>query len=667
MAERSPGQREVSLRLDLLGGFALHDAKGQEIAIRSKKAQALLAFLALSAGRPQARAKLTSLLWSNRGEAQARSSLRQSLSELRKALPDLDRPLFTAGRDDVHLDPDIVVVDAVTLVRLVDEGTAEALAEAGELYRGDLLDGLDVRDAEFEEWRSAEGERLRARVLEALGRLLSQQTGDDAITTARRSLALDPLDEATHRALMRLYAAAGDRSLAVKQYEACRQLLGGELGLEPEAETKELFEDIRRGAGEGERLADPVPMETPRASEPPPLPDKPSIAVLPFTNMSGDPEQDYFSDGITEDIIAELSRFRSLFVIARDSCFTFKGRVIKAQDVGRDLGVAYLARGSVRKAGNRLRVTIQLVNAADGETVWAERYDRELADVFAIQDEIAETIAAMIGGRLEAEDRQRASRHTHPTAYDYVLRAQALYYQVSRAANTEAAPLAEKAIKHDPDNARAHMLLAAIHGMDYLESWSRDPQRSLDLALQLGQKAISLDDADSLAHAQLGEILSSHGRFSEAEWHFDKALALNPNDVEARAIYGAWAGGERGLEALKFAERMNPCSFIWIPWIKGTILYELRRYDEAIAALAQIDSRITSARGWLAASLAQAGRSDEAQATLREYLEAAKKDYAIFPKSSAEWESLWRREGQYQHEEDFEHLREGLRKAGLDI
>jgi TolB-like protein/protein involved in temperature-dependent protein secretion len=663
MSGRPSGQCGISLRLDLLGGFAVRDGQGREIAIRSKKAQALLAILALSAGRPQARAKLTALLWSDRGETQARSSLRQTLSELRKAMPDLDPPLLTAGRDDVRLDPEPVAVDAVTLDRLIEEGTTEALAGVAELYRGDLLDGLDVRDAEFEEWRRVEAERLRARTLGALGRLLERQTGDHAIATARRLLALDPLDESTHRALMGLYAETGDRSMAVRQYEACRQVLRAELGLDPEADTERLLDEIRRGEGEGK--ADPV--ERPRQTEPLPLPDKPSIAVLPFTNLSGDPEQEYFSDGITEDIIAELSRFRSLFVIARDSCFTFKGRVIKAQDVGRDLGVAYLVQGSVRKAGNRLRVAVQLVKAADGETVWAERYDRELADVFAIQDEITETIAATIGGRLEAEDRQRASRQTHPTAYDCVLRAQALYHQISRGANAEACPLLEKAIELEPDNARAHVLLAMIHSMDYLQGWSHDPQRSLGLALRLGQKAIALDDADSLAHAALGEILAAQGRFSEAERHFEKALTLNPNDVEARAIYSGILSPERGLEQVSIAERLDPCSFVWIPWIKGAILFDLRRYDEAIAALRQVDSRIVSAGGWLAASLAQAGRLEEACETLQEYLDVAQRDLALFPNSAAEWEAHWRREGQYQHEEDFEHLLAGLRKAGLDI
>jgi adenylate cyclase len=400
-----------------------------------------------------------------------------------------------------------------------------------------------------------------------------------------------------------------------------------------------------------------------------PLPDKPSIAVLPFTNMSGDPEQEYFSDGVTEDIITELSRFRSLFVIARNSSFYYKGQSPKVQQVGGELGVRYVVEGSVRKAGNRVRITAQLVEAKSGNHLWAERYDRDLEDIFAVQDEITETIAAMISGRLQAEDRRRASqtRHTDPTAYDLVLRAQALYFQISRAANAEARPLLEQAIDLDPGNARAHLLLAAIHHMDCLQGWSHAPQRSLDRALELGQRAIALDDADSLAHAQLGEILVAHQRFPEARRHLEKALVLNPNDVEARAIYGGCIGGERGLEAVNFAERLDPCSFVWIPWIKGTVLFELKRYDEAIAALSQIDSRIISALGWLAASLAHAGRLEEAKRTLQAFLTKAKMDFAIFPENAAAWASFWRREGQHRNEEAFEQLREGLRKAGLDV
>ena len=400
------------------------------------------------------------------------------------------------------------------------------------------------------------------------------------------------------------------------------------------------------------------------------LPDKPSIAVLPFTNMSGDLEQEYFSDGITEEIITELSRFRTLFVIARSSCFTFKGRTITAQEVGRELGVAFVVQGSVRKAGNRVRVTVQLVRTDSAQNVWVERYDRELVDIFSVQDEITQKIAATIGVRLETEDRYRAARNlrTATAAYDYVLRAQTLYHEISRAANEEARPLAEKAIEIDSESARAHMLLAAIHNMNYMESWSPDPDESLNLALEHGQRAISLDDSDCLAHAQFGEILANHFRFSEAKEHFEKALLLNPNDVEARAIYGAFIGGDDGLEHLAFAERLDPCNFVWIPWIKGITLFELRRYEEAIASLQKTGSRITSGRGYLAASLALAGRTDEAHIVLDEFLESARMELPSFPENATQWQMYWLRESQHPlGEEHFQHLCEGLRKAGLEI
>ena len=217
------------IRLDLLSGFAARDGRNGEVVITSRKGQALLAILALHPRRKLSREKLTGLLWSDRGEPQARSSLRHVLTELRRALPERDPPLLMTKSDQVWLDPEAVEVDAVTLERLIDEGTLEALEAAAELCRGEFLDGLDVRDAAFEEWLRIERERLRARASQALGNLLERQTGNDAIATGRQLLALDPLKEATHRALIRLYTEAGDRNMAIKQYNACCEVLQVEL------------------------------------------------------------------------------------------------------------------------------------------------------------------------------------------------------------------------------------------------------------------------------------------------------------------------------------------------------------------------------------------------------------------------------------------------------
>jgi DNA-binding SARP family transcriptional activator len=235
----------ASLHVKLLGAFEIRDGSGAPLGPLGRKAQGLLAILALNLGATLPRDKLSALLWSDRDESQARGSLRHALAELRKVLADLDPAPLIADREMARIDPDTVEVDAVTFERLIDEDTVEALATATELYRGDLLDGFDGRDAEFEVWLRTERERLRGRAGEVLTHLLDQQVGSDAIDTARRLLTLDPLNEATHRALMRLYAETNNRRMALKQYETCREVLQAELGLEPEAHTERLLKEIR--------------------------------------------------------------------------------------------------------------------------------------------------------------------------------------------------------------------------------------------------------------------------------------------------------------------------------------------------------------------------------------------------------------------------------------
>lgn len=234
----------ADLHVKLFGAFEIHDGFGAPLGPLGRKAQALLAILALSPGVAQPRNRLCALLWSDRDETHARSSLRQVLAELRKALPDLDPSPLIADRETARIDPDAVEVDVATFDRLIDEDTVEALVKAAELYQGDLLNGFDGHDHEFEAWLRTERERLRGRASEALSHLLDQQTGSTAIDTARRLLAIDPLDEKIHRTLMRLYAETGDRRMAILQYRACSDVLKSELGLAPEADTEQLLEGI---------------------------------------------------------------------------------------------------------------------------------------------------------------------------------------------------------------------------------------------------------------------------------------------------------------------------------------------------------------------------------------------------------------------------------------
>ncbi len=397
------------------------------------------------------------------------------------------------------------------------------------------------------------------------------------------------------------------------------------------------------------------------------LPDKPSIAVLPFTNMSGDPEQEYFSDGLTEDIITQFSKFRSLLVIARYSSFAYKGRTVNALDVGRELGVAYVVEGSVRRSGDRIRVTAQLIEAATGNHIWAERYDRDLEDIFAVQDELTETIAATVGGRVAADGWQQVrGTRTNFKAYDLVLQGQALHFRVLKEANTQAEAALAQALELDPDNIRAHMMLGAVHLMNFFEEWSEEPETSLSRALYHGKRSVQLDDLDGQAHAHLGETLLNLGKLEEGRVHFERAITLNPVDIVSRALYSLYfqqiGKAQEAIDQLAVVARLDPFELSWIPWFRGEAFYLLHRYEEAIESLLRVSEPISDVNRWLAASYAQSDHRDEAGERLKHYLQVAETEMPFFPGWTFEaWEPIWRKE--YAHQPYSDHVCEGLGKA----
>ena len=295
-----------------------------------------------------------------------------------------------------------------------------------------------------------------------------------------------------------------------------------------------------------------------------PLPDKPSIAVLPFKNLSGDAEQEFFSDGIAEDIITALSRFHSFFVIASNTSFTYKGRAVDVKQVSRELGVQYVLEGSVRRAGNRVRVTSQLIDAVADRHIWAERYDRELDDLFAIQDEITENIAMSVAPELQAAEMERARRKTVPELGTWELVARATWHvaRTSPESNAEAKSLLANALERDPQNAAALAALAMSYAIDALFGWHRPPPESLASAAEAAQQAVSLDKADERAHAALALVLFFSKQHDEAVRRLETAIQLNPN-------YSAAIGGlgnvlvyihkhKKAAEHLHRAIRLSP-------------------------------------------------------------------------------------------------------------
>jgi len=422
----------------------------------------------------------------------------------------------------------------------------------------------------------------------------------------------------------------------------------------------------------GEKI--PAPESTVASVEiHPELPDKPSIAVLPFTNMSGDPEQEYFADGITEDIITELSRFRELFVIARNSSFGFKGQSVDIGEIARKLGAQYVVEGSVRKAGNRVRITAQLVDTMTGNHVWADRYDRDLQDIFAVQDEVVRAIVTALPGQLRHTELERAERKPPSDwkVYDLVVRATGRVLQESKPAIAEARALLEQALAMDPRYALTHAWLCTAHLHEWYGHWTTSPKASLELALKHGRLAVKLDETSYLGHWLLSEVyLIGLRNPVEAKIHAEWAVTLNPNASGAIAWMGFISGclGEhdKGIELAREALRLDPLAPGWLRCLLGHAYFMARRYDEAISAYKAASLEWVAVLGWLAASYAQASRIDEARATASSYLKEARKEMVAYPLGEPEsWiEFLVARSG-FVRQEDINHFVDGLRKAGL--
>ena len=375
---------------------------------------------------------------------------------------------------------------------------------------------------------------------------------------------------------------------------------------------------------------------------------------------------------MTEDIITELSRFRSLFVIAYHSSSAFKGKAVRVQDVGRELGVAFVVEGSVRRAADRVRISAQLVDAATGNHLWAERYDRDVLDIFAVQDEVARSVASTVSGRIEAAGRDRIERLS-PTAlraYDLVLRARVLTLKHNRADNQQALACAERAVQLDPASAAAHTHAAWCHFYNYMAFWTADPRHSLAKSYEMVQRAIELDETDSFAHTIMASVHWFRRDFDQARTEHLEGIERNPNDFLARRFYGMFLAGTgdpgAAIEQIDLAKRLNPFDTKWVPWNRGIAYFTARRYDEAITALKQVRNPINEVRAWLAASYAQAGRLDEAKSALDDFMRVSLCDMAVFPgRTLKDWDSYWHAMFEYQDQEDFDHLYQALRKAGM--
>ncbi len=429
------------------------------------------------------------------------------------------------------------------------------------------------------------------------------------------------------------------------------------------------------GAQQVKNIAEPVrvfrvaPASGPVALDiltaPPPLPDKPSVAVLPFTNMSADPEQEFFADGVAEDIITALSRYPSLFVIARNSSFTYKGRAVDVKQVGRDLGVRYVLEGSLRKAGNRIRVTAQLVEGETGNHVWAERYDRDLADIFAVQDEITETVTTAIAPAIADAELQRAMRKPPGSLDAWGFYQRGLWHLSKFSADdtAEAMGFFRKATALDLAFAGGFSGLATAELQAANTFFTRDLAATLDSAEALARTAVGLDNADAEARACLGRVLLTRGDYEGARAEVEQALAVSPNLASAHGILGGtliFSGRPKeGLASLQRGIRLDPRDPRAGVSVNQVVLglYFCGEYQAAIDAAKRVIRSYPDhplVYRWLAAALGQGGQLDEAR-------EALAKAVAIAP---ASFDLYVRRRVPWHRPEDHAHMVEGLRKAG---
>jgi adenylate cyclase len=392
------------------------------------------------------------------------------------------------------------------------------------------------------------------------------------------------------------------------------------------------------------------------------LPDKPSVAVLPFANMSSDPEQEFLADGIAEDVITALSRYPSLFVIARNSTFTYKGRAVEIRQVGRELGVRYVLEGSLRKSGSRIRVTAQLIEAETGNHLWAERYDRDLADFFAVQDEITEAVTIAIAPAIAEAELQRAARRP-PGSLDAWAAYQRGLWHVSKYSvddNALAEKLFQQAVDLDPSFAGGYK------GLALAQSQARDLKGSAeDSTLALARRAVALDGADAEARSLLGQALRRRGDHEGALAEAQRALTMSPNLTGAHELLGAaliFSGRPKeGLAALETAIRLDPRdprSALRLTQI-AVGLYFSQEYEAAIeAAKRAIRSfpDFPNPYRWVAAALGQLGRIKEAKEALVKAVAAAPASFDMYVRTGVPW----------MRTEDHAHMVDGLRKAGWE-
>jgi TolB-like protein/DNA-binding SARP family transcriptional activator len=530
---KPPTERIQSMPVFLFGGLAVEAHDDAVVTLPTRKTAQVLAVLALLGEKGTTREALAEWVWPDRSEGQAKSSLRQALTAIRKILPRiLDGYVLEADQSNVRLVGPADLVDVRQFEALEpSEARAEQTA-AARLYGGELLDGVPISPAldNLIAARRAQYRNLALTLVETLSERTDLSDDDKAAceALANRLLQADPAAEAAHRAIIRLRLAEGQPNAARRQLERCVEALAGELGVEPEEKTKRLFEpepaEATLSGGEAPAGTE-APTEAPRAI--------PSVVVMPFDDL-GPAQEDFFADGVVEEITSALSRIRDFFVIARQSAFTYKGRFVDVREVGRDLGVRYAVEGTVRRGGKRVRITVQLIETETGTQLWSDRYEDNTDDIFDLQDRIASHVAGAINPSIRASEIELAKR-TRPEnlqAYDFVLRAFPHFWAHRKEDNQIALDLFAEALKRDPEYGVALAFKAWCHAQQACYLWADNPGQDRSMAIALADQAAQRVSDNATALTAIGAAYSlTTIDYELAESFISRSLAIDPNNA----------------------------------------------------------------------------------------------------------------------------------------
>jgi TolB-like protein/DNA-binding SARP family transcriptional activator len=666
------------LSIRLLGGFDLASVSGERCGRLGSKPKALIAYLAMSRGTAISRERLVGLLWGGHDEANARHSLRQALTSIRSAFGEDSQAVLQTSEDGVCLRSEGIELDVEKFERVARSSEPIRLREACKLYRGELLAGLEVREPEFEEWMLGERYRLGDLAESAFSELMNIQmaAGDSkaVVETSRDLIRVSPLDDHAHAVLIVSYGALGKLGLAEAHYKRCCELYRREFDRDPGEEVKSAIVTARgqshhiigpgnpdRQDGESRGIADRLAgreigrsrrkrsvvavgivllllvgtglilsnrggLLTNNAVPTWNLPDKPSIAVLPFDSLAQDQEQIIFSRGLTNDIIADLSKFSSLIVISSESSSRFENEEYTIEDIAQKLGVRYILNGGLQLTGNTISIHVNLVDTPSGQLIWSESFSRPKEQLFAVQKVVLETLVAVIGsdyGQLQQTEIERIRKvpTNNLQAYGFFVRGFEHFGKITREDNLLSREMFENAIQIDPNYALAMAFESLTHSLEVFQGWSNSPELSLQRAEALARRAIDADRTEPRGYVALASIYQSKASNDEAISLFETAYRLNPNDfVINQALgfaltYGGFA--DRGVELLENAQKLNPYGTA-DPYFLAWAYFFAHRYEDALKTMQRVKFRSATYWAYKAAIHAQLDQVAEAKAAVAE-------------------------------------------------